>query len=808
VPPIPSATPHRIDGTIEYWRQFVWGCWLVTGSEADAMWTSLLSRLGERELEPWAENQVWMSAARYRAAVGAHDARWAEIARGRLDALLVAALDFTVDMRPISLLRLLGHVEPDGEAFARTWEQVEHAAEVAGSSGERQRCFGMLAGRADVVRLVRIPSVAKRIGAALCARNPFLVAAALRVVLASMDLLPRVEWLCRTELHRSLWSGEGVFWLRRLAVLPATEWRDAVVELLVDVALNRVGRADPVLDQHRLQALRNVDHLDPARSMDATATLIRHRALEIVHRRLRDDPQRFTGDGGRLLNDFIAAAAEVGGTTLGRAVDLVQDLEIRSVPVGPARWAGLAGALEAALTRAVTVSDAAWLLAGLATVPHAQRPPLDRFVADAERVLATPEATASAGNPIFAYLNAVSDGGAASEGGRAEDLATFVTQEIAIIEVAEATNTVRRLLSWAACATDEALAAVRDRVVFALAGGTSMHPPDGLAQVLADLMEPVLVLDEVPDDFAARVNDIRHRMHEATDAVDAAAAPHALALGVHLDDVLLAAEEETLGVPRLLPLFSEGTALPTGPAEFARLRRLLRLLKLRQTVGEADAVLHDLAKVHDVDELRRVRDDIRAEILRMARPAPQAFDEPWSEVYAAVVEMVTRAGWTDVEVVQAWSPRELFRRGEDALRVGARFDMTDIVTIVRNFVSNARQHGGGHPRVLVHATRLEVRSLLGAPLPPGFWTDMERWLNAGPAAVDPVSFVPRTGLRSARRAIRRNTFLRFEGESRQTLEDMEPADGEEAAEGARFDSRGAESVFTVSWQPTRPVRIA
>jgi len=132
-------------------------------------------------------------------------------------------------------------------------------------------------------------------------------------------------------------------------------------------------------------------------------------------------------------------------------------------------------------------------------------------------------------------------------------------------------------------------------------------------------------------------------------------------------------------------------------------------------------------------------------------------------VHAAMIDLVDRCGWDDVEVVGSWTEEEIARREEDALRVGARFDLGDLLIGARNLITNARKYGAGGVRVVVTATQVEVHCEEKTPLLPEFWDELKAWLNGGDQASEPVNFTPRTGLRAVRRSIRRNLALNFTG---------------------------------------------
>jgi hypothetical protein len=807
VPAVPGPRGSRVDGTDEYLRQFLWGSWRIEGAEAEAMWRLLVPRVLEEPVEPRVENQAWMSAARYRERAREHDQEWARIARGRLLELLTEGRDLATDMRPISLLRLLSAVEGDTDEFARVWEMVERAYDAAGIQGERQRCVGFLASRPDLAALVSRGPVRTRLNAALVAGNPFLSIAALRALLGAVGLRAAADWICRPGLHRLLWADIGVFWLQRLAASEPAGWPDELLNLLEETALGHLAQlARNPEAQYRLEALRSVDRLDPERAARLAERLVERRDLDLVRMWLRDGQGRPDASASFLLARYFDAAMEVGGMALGRAVELARQLEAHGVAIGNDTWERLGGAIPASLARAVTAADAAWLLAALARLPPEQRGALDAFEDDARLVLTTPRAPLGAGRVIFEYLSALSelhDGNVVAAGTSAApfEITTYVADLTTTIVQSEPNSIARRLFEWLWIPGERIDPRTRSSVVMALAGAENARSPEGLLEVLRATLTSVLERDTTLEDFPEIVAEVRDRLNAATGFIDTAALEITRGLGVALDDVVRNVEQDTVGLAAALMDLPERWEVPQ-PDGFSGLFRLSRLLRLRVAVSQADALLHDVARVRNAAELARLRGEIREELIRIAVPAPRRFDEPWVAVHGAVLDLLERSGWDDVEVHESWTDEEITTRRDDALRLGALFDLGDLVTAVGNLVSNARRHGSGQSRVVVGSTYVEVRSLGRAPLPSRWWDTLNVWVNAKDGVPEPEDPHLRTGLRSVRRSMRRNVALRFYGAPELVGNTPPSRDSATARVRATDPEEGSEVefVFGVSWQ--------
>lgn len=390
VPPVPTLAGDRVDGTDEYLRQFLWGCWRMTGPEAEMMWEPLIQRVLTRSVEPRVENQAWMSAARHRSRIPTFDAGWSDLVRRRMQELFVTGMDLRVDTRPISLLRVLGAVEGETSEFAQAWEMVERAYDAAGIQAERQRCVGILAARSDLADLVSNHVVRARLTAALSEDNQFVSMAALRALLGGTGLRWAVEWVCRPALHRLLWSGDGAFWLQRLAGSDPSTWREWLLNLLEVIASARVPQLARMGElQYRLEALRSIEHLDWQRCQREVEVLLVRRDLDLVRLWLRDRRAQFDPATAKLLDRFLEASSEVGGAQLGRAAELLRQLEARGVVIRIDQWNALSSAIRASVKRAVSATDTSWLLSGLTNVPRIYREALDSFEFDARLIVDT-----------------------------------------------------------------------------------------------------------------------------------------------------------------------------------------------------------------------------------------------------------------------------------------------------------------------------------------------------------------------------------------------------------------------------------
>src|SRR5207249_304698 len=123
---------------------------------------------------------------------------------------------------------------------------------------------------------------------------------------------------------------------------------------------------------------------------------------------LRDRHRMEASHMTALIEAFIEAISEVGGEELGRAIYFFCDLAARTENSNAVPWPRLAHAAEYALSRAKTSAAASWVLAGLAVVPPAHRPDLERFIDDAIGVIRTHKAP-SLNVPLLTYLSGVSE---------------------------------------------------------------------------------------------------------------------------------------------------------------------------------------------------------------------------------------------------------------------------------------------------------------------------------------------------------------------------------------------------------------
>jgi hypothetical protein len=814
VPPVPGLDDSRVDGSLEYLRQFLWGCWRVTGAEAESMWRALLPRVLETPLEPRVENQAWMSVARYRSHVAQSDGGWAAIAHSRLQVVLREATELSTDTRAISLLRLLGTVEKDAEAFASAWLLVESVYDRAGISGERQRCLAFLSARSDLGVLASDPRVRARLNSALLADNTFVQTAALRGLLGGAGIRGAVEWLCRPAVHELLWAGDGALWLQRVAAADLSAWGEWLLALLEHIALGLV----PALDrsgelQYRLEAMRSLELLDPEHSIQVAETLLQQRDLDVVRLWLRDQP--WHGDhAARIMDDFWRVAAEVGGAGLGKAAELAQQLGARGVHVRPEHWQLLAEAIGSAIPRAVAATDLAWLLAGWAYVPVEYRGPLEMFDTDVRLVLGTPGAATAMGRNITVFLSALAvvEVGAVPDGVSSfTNLVAYVQSCVQVVLESEPNRTVRSLFAWLWTAEQTVAKGPRSRFVMALAGSENQRPPASLLDILVQTTRSVLEIGPGSGEFAAKVTEVRGLLKECEHVIDEAALDLTRELGFHWDDLLLGRHSEVAGIPAVLAELPTEWDHPDQDA-FTRVFRVMQLLKLRFALSQCGALLHDVAYSRNTEELARFREQLGAELVRIALPAAQRFEQPWIDIHHAAIDLIKRSGWEGVEVVTAWTDEEIAARREDALRLGARFDLADLTTAVHNLVSNAIQHGDGWVRIVIKSTEVEIRNLQKSPLPLEFWTDLNAWLNNTAAdASEPAGVRPRTGLRSVRRSIRRNVALHVDCASKPVNTNSDLWSGDDGP--AQMESAdhlgvgGMDSVFTISWQTKKTQRI-
>ncbi len=780
VPPLPTLDTAKVGGTLDYWRQFLWGATVLTGNIAHRSWPEIIARMLAAGLPAATENMGWMSLG----ASLRHNLRptsdVAALAHTRALMLLREPLSLHDDQRLVSLLRVLAAAQPDTHLFADDWCQLTAVIAEARIAGQAQRCMNALFDRNDLAELLQIPEVWARFMTFIVDRDPYQAGTAMQLLFESFGIRDAVRWMFQKGVFKSYWSLPTVSWRAAVARDPKN-LRQLTVDLMVDFTLRRVGVADA--PQASLTALRSLFYLDRARAMDTARIVIQRQQFDVVLPWIRDLPTNVRLDDA-LLDQLATDLSTSAGQQLGYAIGILRDAEERGVMRLDNRWATITRALIAEAERSTIVESVAWALAGLGELPDQYRPPLGRFTVMAQRVIEQVGDFKSALMPLTLYLTAIAAIDTHPvEPERQLPLPEYITR---LVEEALQSEPPPHVLDLVTTLLEDRKGAqlqpdVRASLVVSLSGAREGRMS---ANALARVRAAVHGLPNSPRDpeFRRATAALRSTLRDVEQALDFHLTELLVPLRLELDDVLDAHAGEVIDPDNTINAAIRHWSV--GMIDlFVRLWRVWTIVGVRTAVSYADALLHDASHVsEDIDEIRSL---IEQDMVRRIASRPQRHVQPWDVAHRVVVDAIARRGWHEVSVEQqvATAPAGGAERAP-------RFDPDDLAVICENLISNAIPHGG--TRVIVDREQIEIVNIAPHQFTSTAATALETYLETGRSAAN----TPRInrGLKNVRRCLARNELLRI------TYRIVEPGDQPLETGRGMNQPRVAASV---TWLPPR-----